>query len=386
MDQSAPAEANGPVVPASVAGPSEPRFSRPPRPGEPAPWFRAATPDNPAFNFDTVAGRRVVLCFLGDMPASDLCLLLKDVQAARSALAAVGCVFFGVSTATDDSPARLFKELLPDGYLFLDRDRAVSRSYGVASGEGELEACRPASFVMDERLRLVDVVPLVATEPAQHLWRVLQALQGLPVPEPERIVPAPAPILVVPRVFEATLCQALIRYYEREGGEQSGFMRDVGNRTVLVHDPRHKRRRDRTIEDEKLLAACRSRIRDRLVPEIAKAFQFTATRIERYIVACYEAEDAGHFRAHRDNTTRGTAHRRFAVSLNLNTGDYEGGLLRFPEFGRQMYQPPAGGAVVFSCSLLHEATPVSKGKRYAFLPFLYDDVAADVREKNRGFL
>jgi len=41
---------------------------------------------------------------------------------------------------------------------------------------------------------------------------------------------------------------------------------------------------------------------------------------------------------------------------------------------------------VFSCSLLHEATPVSAGRRYAFLPFLYDGAAAEVREKNRRFI
>ena len=36
--------------------------------------------------------------------------------------------------------------------------------------------------------------------------------------------------------------------------------------------------------------------------------------------------------------------------------------------------------------LLHEATPVTKGRRYAFLPFLYDDAAAQVRERNRQYL
>jgi predicted 2-oxoglutarate/Fe(II)-dependent dioxygenase YbiX len=103
-------------------------------------------------------------------------------------------------------------------------------------------------------------------------------------------------------------------------------------------------------------------------------------------VACYEGTVGGHFRAHRDNTTKGTAHRRFAVSLHLNTGKYEGGYLRFPEFGPQLYIAPAGGAVVFSCSLLHEATPVTRGRRYMFLPFLYDDEAAKIREANRKFL
>jgi predicted 2-oxoglutarate/Fe(II)-dependent dioxygenase YbiX len=73
------------------------------------------------------------------------------------------------------------------------------------------------------------------------------------------------------------------------------------------------------------------------------------------------------------------------VTLNLNS-EFEGGDLRFPEFGRQTYKVPAGGAVVFSCSLLHEATPITKGKRYAFLPFLYDEAAAKVRKENLKYI
>jgi hypothetical protein len=52
-------------------------------------------------------------------------------------------------------------------------------------------------------------------------------------------------------------------------------------------------------------------------------------RIERYIVACYDATERGHFRAHRDNTTKGTGHRRFAVTANLYDG-CDGGELWFP--------------------------------------------------------
>jgi predicted 2-oxoglutarate/Fe(II)-dependent dioxygenase YbiX len=60
--------------------------------------------------------------------------------------------------------------------------------------------------------------------------------------------------------------------------------------------------------------------------------------------------------------------------------------LSFPEFGNRRYQPPAGGALVFSCSLLHEVSPVTRGRRYAFLPFLYDEAAARVRQENLVFL
>lgn len=374
--------------PTSVGGDARPsalRLQRVPRAGEPAPWFHAPTPENPNFSFDTVGGRRVVLCFFGDLHELALRRLLGLMREAEPRLASVGAVVFGVSTLPGEAHAKLLKEVLPHAHLFLDRGRSISRLYGVASADGAgQEVYRPVSFVLDERLRVVDVVTLDDDVQA-HVQRILRVLEPLPAREPERIAGGQAPVLVVPRVFEPRLCQALINYYERMGGERSGFMRDVGGRTVLAYDERHKRRRDRTVEDVQLRDACMHRIHDRLVPEIAKAFQFRATRIERYIVACYEAEDAGHFRAHRDNTTRGTAHRRFAVSLNLNTGEYQGGQLRFPEFGNALHQPPAGGAVVFSCSLLHEATSVTEGKRYAFLPFVYDEAAASVRERNKEF-
>lgn len=93
----------------------------------------------------------------------------------------------------------------------------------------------------------------------------------------------------------------------------------------------------------------------------------------------------GHFRPHRDNTTRGAAHRRFAVSINLND-DFEGGELYFPEYGPRTYKAPAGCAVVFSTPLLHGVRQVTGGRRYAFLPFLYDESAAKIREANNAFL
>ena len=44
--------------------------------------------------------------------------------------------------------------------------------------------------------------------------------------------------------------------------------------------------------------------------------------------------------------------------------------------------PGVAGATVFCCSLLHEATPVTKGVRYAFVPFLYDEAGAHLRRAN----
>jgi predicted 2-oxoglutarate/Fe(II)-dependent dioxygenase YbiX len=134
-----------------------------------------------------------------------------------------------------------------------------------------------------------------------------------------------------------------------------------------------KKRRDVWIADPALLQILQQRIGRRAVPEIRKAFNFRVVHGEVMRIGCYDSADGGYFRAHRDNTTPYTAHRQFAMSVNLNTGEYEGGDVRFPEYARQLYRPGVGGAVIFSCSLLHEALPVSKGRRFGLFTFFYDE-------------
>jgi predicted 2-oxoglutarate/Fe(II)-dependent dioxygenase YbiX len=256
----------------------------------------------------------------------------------------------------------------------------VSRAYRVGGPR-----YTRTTFVLDTRLRVLATVAVDQESPAEaHVAQVMEILsqQLHAPPQPE----AHAPVLVVPRVFESDFCRTLIDYYERGDPQPSGFMQEREGKTVKVLDSQFKRRRDRSVEDEALRLACRERLVERLKPQVYRAFQFAATYAERYIVSCYDASEGGFFRAHRDNTTKGTAHRRFAVTINLNTGDYAGGALRFPEFGPGTYEAPLGGAVVFSCSLLHEAMPVTRGVRYAFLPFLYDEAAAKLRERNLAFV
>jgi predicted 2-oxoglutarate/Fe(II)-dependent dioxygenase YbiX len=294
--------------------------------------------------------------------------------------------FFGVSTDPDDEAQQRVRQLVPGFRLFWDFDGAVSRLYGAATQAADGSAIyRAHTLVLDRRLRVLAVFPFEGP-PEQHVPRLLEVLDQLPPLDGDSPEVVHAPVLIVPRVFEPELCRTLMRYYDERGGQESGFMRDVAGQTRAIHDYGTKRRRDQEISDEPLRRGCMARVHDRLVPEVYKAFQFRATRIERYIVACYDAETGGYFRAHRDNTTKATAHRKFACSLNLNTGAYEGGGVRFPEFSQEAYSPPAGGAVVFSCSLLHEATPVTKGKRYVFLPFLYDEEGAKIRDRNRQFV
>ena len=77
----------------------------------------------------------------------------------------------------------------------------------------------------------------------------------------------------------------------------------------------------------------------------------------------YSLEGKHFFGAHRDNGAPATADRAFAVSLNLND-DFEGGELVFPEYAGLKVSPPTGAAAVFSCSLLHRALPVTRGRRF----------------------
>lgn len=39
--------------------------------------------------------------------------------------------------------------------------------------------------------------------------------------------------------------------------------------------------------------------------------------------------------------------------------------------------------MAFACGLMHEATPVTAGRRYAFLPFLYDEAGEAVLQAYR---
>jgi predicted 2-oxoglutarate/Fe(II)-dependent dioxygenase YbiX len=142
-----------------------------------------------------------------------------------------------------------------------------------------------------------------------------------------------------------------------------------------VLDDAYKRRRDHTVRDP-LMRDLSTMVGRRIMPEVRKAFGYRATRFEGFKIACYDASTGGFFRAHRDNLTPATAHRAFALTLNLNDG-YEGGELRFPEYGNQLYRPDAGAALVFSCSQLHEVRDITAGRRFVLLSFLFDVPAPD---------
>jgi predicted 2-oxoglutarate/Fe(II)-dependent dioxygenase YbiX/peroxiredoxin len=353
---------------------SAPATAAPPQFGEPAPLFVAATDGVERYGFDVAGGRWIVLMVFATLGLEACAKAHAAVLARRDLFDDVNACFFGVSADRGDRMQRGLRNAVPGLRYFWDYDHAISRLYGLVDGA----RLRPAVFLIDPMLRIVMAEPIEETSLAlDRLACELEAARQTPALEDGF-----APVLMAPRILELDLCTALIAYYRRQGGTPSGFAADQDGATVTRLNSALKRRRDVTIEDEGLRAAVRERLERRLFPLIKRAWGWQASEIERYLVTCYDSADSGFFSAHRDDATLGTAHRRFAVTLNLNAEDHVGGELRFPEFGRRLYKPPTGSAVVFGCGLLHEATPVVSGVRYAVVPFLFDAAGATRRQAN----
>lgn len=229
----------------------------------------------------------------------------------------------------------------------------------------------PTAFLLDRNLRVHSSLPLADHDAVAHAvgallrelsWDTAQA----------REISTQAPVLVVPDVLDEQQRAALVRVWHDEGHHQTGVEASAGGARAEQITGALKRRSDHIVEDPQRSREIATTVGRRVMPEIARAFAYRATRFEGFKIACYEASEGGFFSAHRDNLSPSTAHRRFALTLNLSD-DYEGGQLRFPEFGPELYRPPPGAALLFSCSLLHEVRSVTAGQRFVLLSFLFAD-------------
>jgi peroxiredoxin/predicted 2-oxoglutarate/Fe(II)-dependent dioxygenase YbiX len=348
--------------------------------GDPAPWFISQTIAKFAPDI-IVGGYRSVLFFFGSASNPQIQPIVTEFLNRQVLFQQAGVTFFGVSIDPNDRPLETRVSSATHFRFLWDLDGDLSIRYGICQLEQNSGiAYDPTTFILDENLRILAVIPLETH--VQHVDRVFQCIDQLPQRNPPRLIRHSAPALFIPDVFPPEFCQHLIQLYQEKGGTESGFMQQEAEKATVVVDREVKRRRDVMLTDAVLLEQINTYIWQRVKPEVEKAFQFRMTYFERYLVACYDDQSQGFFRAHRDNTNIGMAHRRFAMTLNLNDG-YEGGCLRFPEYGTDLYCPEPGSAVLFSCSLLHEVTPVTRGTRFALLSFFYSDLDAKLREQTQ---
>ncbi|WP_370326281.1 2OG-Fe(II) oxygenase family protein [Euzebya sp.] len=291
-----------------------------------------------------------------------------------------------VLPTTDGTPTRFYGAVGGDPLVlcFGDAEIAVHNPADPAAdpilvfvdAEGEVRdrfgAAPHTAVVLDPNLRVLGTAS--APDGRADHTAVAAHLERLPRHDDVQ-VSAQAPVLLIPDVLSPEWCERLMAMWADSGAEETGVETTVEETRAEVRNAKAKRRRDLVVTDAQANAEIAQAVGQVVMPEIRRAFNYRATRFEGFKIGCYDEESAGFFSRHRDNLSPSTAHRRFALSLNLNDG-YEGGEVRFGEFGPMRYRPPAGGALVFSGALLHEVLPVTGGRRFVLLSFLWGD---DVR-------
>ena len=306
--------------------------------GERAPDFVLPIIDGPQTRFYARAGGRpTLLIFAKEERVLEGLEFLEEVD-----VFIIGPLEFAKANAT----------------VFIDGENAVGKVYGV---DGVF-----AAFALDINLRVLSGI-----QDPQALDRIYRAFKSLPSPLAHD-VDVQAPVLLIPNVLTPDICQALINVWATQGNTETGVESSKSGVRRDVIDYQNKKRRDHEVTDAQLLRLLTSTVGRRVMPEVQRAFHYRATRFEGFKIACYDAEGGGFFRAHRDNLSPSTVHRRFALTLNLND-DYTGGHLIFPEFGPHRYRPLAGDAIAFSSSFLHEVQPVTGGRRFTLLSFLFHE-------------
>lgn len=179
---------------------------------------------------------------------------------------------------------------------------------------------------------------------------------------------ATAPVLFVHDAFEEPFCEAMMAAWRSGAREEGAVTAESDEGARALRDGSLKRRVDHVVRSAELDAEIRMRLTRRVFPALRRAFQFEVGRCEGFRIGCYEAANGGFFRAHRDDANPATAHRRFALSVNLARGSYDGGRLRLPEHDVTL-DAPTGTAVVYAASVLHEVEPVTRGRRFVLVGF-----------------
>lgn len=323
-------------------------------PGERAPDFAAARgngSDDRVRFYGLAGGAPMALVLAGNRPADVLAAIVAELR--------------------NDLPPEVTMDVVtpdPAGAEatggFHDVEGRIHGAYGVApDGAG-------AVAVLDPNVRVV------ASHPLDHVDAVLATVADtVDVHRHEKddsLVRQHAPVLLVRDALVGDLCRSVVQAWEWGETIETGVEASANGGRREVGDTQRKRRRDLTVTDADLLKALTDHIGRRVMPEISRAFAYQANRFEGFKIGCYDDASQGFFAPHRDNLSPATAHRRFALTLNLND-DYEGGELRFPEYGNRRFRPAPGEALVFSGSLLHEVLPVTRGRRFVLLSFLFND-------------
>ena len=270
-----------------------------------------------------------------------------------------------VSLWADQGP--VIRALMPDADVVCEQSEPSTET-GTTSGPSQSVSI----FVLDQNLRIRLVLPNARTKlDAKTLPTLIEnTVTDLQDSAKSRPIHSVAPVLFIPEVLPTPFCRQLIKYHNNGDVFASGMTRMVNGQKVLQQEQTTKRRMDYIIHDPNLTQTLSQLLARRIGPELRKVFHFDAQGMEAFKIVRYDGNSRGFFAPHRDNNTPDAKRRKFALTLPLNPRNaYKGGALRFPEYGPDAYRPDQGEALVFSCSNLHEVTPVTQGSRYVLLSF-----------------
>jgi peroxiredoxin/predicted 2-oxoglutarate/Fe(II)-dependent dioxygenase YbiX len=336
--------------------------------GDPGPRVVALDQDGtPTYSHaDLVTGKPLVLLFCrggGDEATP----LLAEFAAAHDDFQALEASVFAISRLPIETNRALHSGLQLPFKLLADATGDIFRTYG-----GDRSA---VAVILDCNHRIARVFPDGAAEllvPA-----ALSYLRDNLAPRRER-VRLHAPVLLLPRVLSDADCARLIELWHRpvnvwpstDGFRSDGHTKEQGDFKV-GHDGAYGQMTEYVVRDAAVQRFLDQRFNRRVAGEMRKAFQTGVSQREHYRIVRYDSQSGGVLHAHRDNATKEIAHRRFTMTINLNAGDYEGGALRFREYGDHLYEVDRGTAVVWSAALLHEVMPVTRGARFVLGVHMY---------------
>ena len=330
--------------------------------GDRAPDFVLPGPDNKFYQFyERTRGRPQILFFYPGKN-SDACSEVENLARCFDEFERLGIDIFGVNLDTVQNN----KKLKLPFFIWSDINKKITEHYLRAAGIALEQKKAINIFLLDANQRVLDIkTGLEKSLPAS----ILEFFGELPPQQEPMSMSVNAPVLIMPNLLDSGMCEELITLWKEGEHEESKVTSVVGHKEVTRKHTKVKKRRDFRIMDPGLQKVLQQTIGRRIAPELEKVFHFEGFRFDRFVVVCYDSKRGDYFRVHRDNLSPSTADRAFALTLNLNVEEYTGGELVFPEYGLHKYQPKSGGGIVFSCSLLHEALPVTRGRRFALLTF-----------------
>ncbi|MBV8748288.1 MAG: 2OG-Fe(II) oxygenase [Candidatus Eremiobacteraeota bacterium] len=169
------------------------------------------------------------------------------------------------------------------------------------------------------------------------------------------------------RLLEPSDCAELIAKAEQVPNWHEALSYKEGEQELVVDESVRKNR----VLQERDAARLFAPYRDAFERKFAK---FLARDRENFfllsllVINCYEP--GGHFHAHVDALATHHRYRRYSVVCYLNDDFVDGGTA-FPTL-QQTYRPATGQALLFPSYYLHEARPVTAGRKYVFVFFLCD--------------